>query len=59
MLIIDTDVQAAQHSIATEICSGASNYVFSNAADPSLGAVEVRSAAGENIVLRESVEDQC
>jgi hypothetical protein len=59
MLVIDTDVPAALHSIATEICSGASNYVFSNVADPSLGAVEVRSTAGEILVLRDSVEAQC
>ncbi|MEA2675105.1 MAG: hypothetical protein QOI92_2297, partial [Chloroflexota bacterium] len=55
MLVMDTDVQAAMHSIATEICSGASTYVFSNVADPSLRAVEVRSATGEILVLRDSV----
>ena len=57
-LVIDTDVESL-HSIATEICSGASNYVFSNVADPSLRALEVRSATGTLLVRRDSVEDRC
>lgn len=55
---LSTDVESV-HSIATEICSAASNYVFSNVADSSLRALEVRSGSGMVLVRRDSVDDRC
>lgn len=57
-LVMGTDL-APGSSMASDICSAVSNYVFANTADPSLTAVEVRGAGGQILVRRTSVGDAC
>jgi hypothetical protein len=57
-LVVDTDL-AARGSDASGVCSGASNYVFSNVADPSLKALEVRGSDGAVLIRRQQVSDSC
>lgn len=57
-LVIGTDL-ASRNDVASGICSGGSNYVFANDADPSLTSLEVRGPGGQVLIHRRAVSDSC